>query len=113
MIQDKQITINWHVYYLKVSHDDKDIIDAFIECTKEIYEYETKLKPSRGKIHEYLAMTMDYATPGKATKLCHEDGPSWLLPLVTYVVINDKFIKRKEWDCPHRRSICTSSLLHM
>ena len=38
MIHDKQITITWHVDDLKLSHASKDIVDAFIQWTKETYE---------------------------------------------------------------------------
>ena len=37
MIRDKQMTVTWHVDELKVSHADKDIVEAFVECTKETY----------------------------------------------------------------------------
>ena len=37
MVRDKQMTINWHVDGLKVYHADKDIVDAFIQRTKETY----------------------------------------------------------------------------
>ena len=30
--------ITWHVNDLKVSHADKDIVYAFIECTNDTYE---------------------------------------------------------------------------
>ena len=30
IIRDKQMTITWHVYDLKVSHSDKDVFDDFI-----------------------------------------------------------------------------------
>ena len=45
MIHYKQMTITWHVYGLKVSRADKDIFDAFIQWSKDIYKYETKLNP--------------------------------------------------------------------
>ena len=64
MMHDKQMTITWHVDDIKVSHYDKDIVDAFIKRTKETYGDVTTLNPSRGKIHDYLAMMMDYTTPG-------------------------------------------------
>ena len=45
MINDKNITIAWHVNDLKVSHAEKDIIESFIQWTKETYEDVTKLNP--------------------------------------------------------------------
>ena len=57
------MTITWHVDYLKVYQSDKDVVDAFIELTKETYEDVTKIKPSRGKVNDYLANNLDYTTP--------------------------------------------------
>ena len=37
MIRDKQMTIIWHLYVHKVSHMDKDIIDALIQWIKDTY----------------------------------------------------------------------------
>ena len=65
MIRDKQITITWRVDDLKLSHANKDIVEAFIEWTKDTYEYLTKQNPSRVKIHDYLSVTMDYTTSGE------------------------------------------------
>ena len=59
------MTITWHVDELKVSHSDKGAVDAFIEWTKETYEYVKQIKPSRGKIHDYLSMTLDYTASGE------------------------------------------------
>ena len=64
MIHDKKNTINWHVDDLKVSRAENDIVDAFIEWTKDTYEDVTKLKPPRVKIHYYLSMTLDYTASG-------------------------------------------------
>ena len=59
MINDKQMKIPWHVDDLKVSHAENYIVDAVIEWTKKTHEYVKKLKTSRGKIHDYLSMTLD------------------------------------------------------
>ena len=63
MIRDKKITITRHFNDLKVSHSDKYIVDVLIQCSKDTYEYITKLKSSRVKIHDYLVMTLDNTTP--------------------------------------------------
>ena len=63
--RNKKITITWHVDDLKVSHSEKDVVGSFIEWTKETYEYVTKLNPSKGKIHDYVSMTLDSMTPGE------------------------------------------------
>ena len=38
MIRDKQMTVTWHVDELKVSHADKDIVDALLQYNKKTYE---------------------------------------------------------------------------
>ena len=67
MVNGKQFTVMWHVDDLKASHKDSKVIDDFIEWAKEKYEDEgiTKLKPSRGKVHDYLGITLDYSEKGK------------------------------------------------
>ena len=50
--------ITWHVNDLKVSHDNKAIVDAVIHFTKYTYEDITKINPSRGKMNYYLFMTL-------------------------------------------------------
>ena len=62
MISDKQMTINWHVDDLKISHSEKGIIYSFIQWTKDTYEYITKINTSRVKIHAYISMPMDFTT---------------------------------------------------
>ena len=54
--------ITWHVDDLKVSNEEKDIVDALIKCTNETYEDITKLNISRGKIHDYPDMPLYYTT---------------------------------------------------
>ena len=72
MIQDKQMTINWHADDLTVSHADKDIVDSFVQWTRETYEYITKLKPSICRIHYYLAMILDYTKPAEVKNYMKE-----------------------------------------
>ena len=52
---------------LKLSHEDPKIVDDFIEWAKMKYEDAeiTKMKPSRGKVHDYLGMILDYSEKGK------------------------------------------------
>ena len=54
--------ITLHADDLKVSCYEKDIVYAFMQWTKETCDDVTRLNPSRGKIHDYLAMTIDYTT---------------------------------------------------
>ena len=64
MVDGNQLTVTWHVDDLKVSHKDKKVVDDFIQWIRDCYEDVTKVKPSRGKVHDYLAMTLDYTTRG-------------------------------------------------
>jgi hypothetical protein len=66
MINGYQFTVLWHVDDLKISHKETKIVDQFVEWATKKYEDGeiTKLKPSRGKIHDYLGMTLDYTTAG-------------------------------------------------
>ena len=64
MVNRKQLTLTWHVDDLKASHVEKKVIDDFIQWIRDKYEDFTKVKPSRGKKHDYLAMLLDYSSPG-------------------------------------------------
>lgn len=70
MIEGKQMTICWHVDDLKASHVKSRIMDRIIKYLRQ--EYETifedgsgKMVVSRGKIHKYLGMTLDYSVRGQ------------------------------------------------
>ncbi len=65
MIHGKQMTVTWHVDDLKVSHADPKQVDGFIEWIKSEHGKVTAVKPSRGKVHDCLAMTLDCETPGE------------------------------------------------
>ena len=58
MIHDKTMTITGHVDDMKFSHYYKDVVEGFIQFT-------TDINPSSRKIHEYLAMTLDYTISGE------------------------------------------------
>ena len=62
IINGTQMTVIWHIDDLKISHVDSRQVDKFIEFLKDKYEDTTgKLKISRGKIHKYLGMTINYS----------------------------------------------------
>eukprot|EP00980_Cylindrotheca_fusiformis_P012362 scaffold3036_cov117-Cylindrotheca_fusiformis.AAC.1 len=64
-INGKQCTIGWHVDDLKISHVENDVIEGVYDLLNENYGKESPLTVSRGKIHEYLGMTIDYSEDGK------------------------------------------------
>ncbi len=67
IINKKQHTIVWHVDDIKSSHVDSKVNDKFEQWVKETYEEKGigKVKVTRGKIHDYLGMTLDFSTPGQ------------------------------------------------
>ena len=74
----KQLTITWHVDNIKVSCKDKLAVDEFIQLIQDECENFTKVNPSRGKIHNCLAMTLDCNDKGKVKMekcidaMCHK-----------------------------------------
>ena len=64
-VRGKQLTITWHVDDVKVSSEDKKAVDEFFQLIRDECENHTKVNPSRGKIHDYLAMTLDFNDRGK------------------------------------------------
>jgi hypothetical protein len=69
MINGKQCTIVWHVDDLKISHVESIEVTNVIEQLDSIFGNEAPLTIRRGKVHDYLGMTLDYATPGKVKVL--------------------------------------------
>jgi hypothetical protein len=70
MINGKQMTICFHVDDCKLSHVCSKVVDRMIEWLKEGYEViwedgTGKMKVSRGKVHKYLGMTLDYSVDGE------------------------------------------------
>jgi hypothetical protein len=67
MINGKQCTVAWHVDDLKISHVETTVVDEFIEMMEQEFGKEAPLSKSRGKIHDYLGMTLDFSKPGQVT----------------------------------------------
>ena len=70
MVNEKQQTLCFHVDDNKLSHVDPKVNDELIEELRLEYEsiFEDgsgKMKVSRGKVHKYLGMTLDYTVPGQ------------------------------------------------
>ena len=70
MIDGKQQTVTWHVDDLKSSHVNSEVNDKFAAWCKETYGSDDlgHVKVVRGKIHDYLAMIMDF-TQDSALKI--------------------------------------------
>jgi hypothetical protein len=65
MIDGKQCTIIWHVDDLKISHVDPEAVTCMIKLIDEEFGKEAPITVTRGKVHDYLGMTLDYSTKGK------------------------------------------------
>ena len=63
IIENKQYTILCHVDDLKTSHVDPTVVSSVISDIDA--EYGKKMTTTRGKVHKYLGMTIDYSSPGK------------------------------------------------
>ena len=70
MIEGTQMTICFHVDDCKLSHRKTKVMDNMIEFLRQEYEsiFEDgtgKMTVSRGKVHKYLGMTLDYTVRGQ------------------------------------------------
>jgi hypothetical protein len=65
MVNGKQCTIVWHMDDLKISHKDSRAVDGIIAALRTEYKKVGKMTMHRGKVHEYLGMTLDFTKPGK------------------------------------------------
>jgi hypothetical protein len=67
MIRKKQLTVSWHVDDLKISHVESEVVTEFLTWIKMKYGKIGEVKITRGKIHEYLGMKLNYTEEGKFT----------------------------------------------
>ena len=65
MVNGKQLTVLWHVDDLKISHMEKDVVSDFLAKVNGEFGKETPITVTRGKVHEYLGMTLDFSKPQK------------------------------------------------
>ena len=74
IIGGKRHTITWHVDDLKSSHEDAKVNDKFHKWLDVKYGDDKlgRVRATRGKIHNYLGMTLDYST-SKNLKLNMKD----------------------------------------
>ena len=64
-INGHQHTVTWYVDDVKASHISAEVNKEFFNRFEEKYGSDLKghMKIVNGKIHEYLAMKLDYSTP--------------------------------------------------
>jgi len=66
-VKGKQMKVSWHLDDLKVSHVNSKEIDHFLKWIQETYGSIAEVKPTCGKIHEYLGMELDFSIDGQIT----------------------------------------------
>ncbi len=72
MVHEKQQTLLWHVDDCKLSHVEYDVNSDFIAVLGGEYEsiFEDgsgKMTVTRGKVHVYLGMTLDFSVAGQVS----------------------------------------------
>ena len=65
MVNEEQLTVQFHVDYLKASHKEQKVLDGFLNNLRTEFGQEDKLAETKGLVHEYLGITIDYLLPGK------------------------------------------------
>ena len=64
-INGKQCTIVWHVDDLKILHVDPAVVTDVIKLIESEFGKEAPLTTTRGKVHDYLGMKINFEIPGK------------------------------------------------
>ena len=71
-INGKQAIIAWHVDNLKISHVDNDVLEDLISEISDEFGKEAPLTVTRGKIHNYLGMKIDFTKDGEVSFFMHD-----------------------------------------
>jgi hypothetical protein len=64
IIDGKQCTFFWHVDDLKISHVSEDVNTDIIKIINDEFGKEAPVTITRGKVHDYLGMNLDYSERG-------------------------------------------------
>ena len=62
-MDDKQLTVQVYVDNLLTLHKDQCVLDNFIRELNGVFSKEKKLEETKGDIHEYLGLTIDFLMP--------------------------------------------------
>ena len=60
MVNGEQVSVQFHVDDLKVSHKNHAVLDDFIDDLRSEFRQEDKLTENKGLVHEYLGIAIDY-----------------------------------------------------
>ena len=65
IVSRKQCTVAWYVDNIKMSHETQQVLEDLLALLNNKFGKEAPLTITRGKIHDYLGMVIDYTAPGK------------------------------------------------
>jgi hypothetical protein len=61
IVDGKQCTVVWHMDNLKILHVDPALIEGLLDLLNKQYGECAPLVTTRGKVHEYLGMTLNFS----------------------------------------------------
>jgi hypothetical protein len=64
MINGKQCTVLWHVDDLKISHVEAVVTEIISKIEAVFGSVDAPVIQTRGKVHDYLGMTIDFSKKG-------------------------------------------------
>ena len=65
MFGTDQCTIQWHVDNLKISSQNESVVESVLKKLSAVYGKVSPLTITRGKVHDYLGMCIDYSQNDK------------------------------------------------
>jgi len=65
VVKGKQLTVVWHVDDLKISHADPAVVGGLVQEFNQRYGTIKRLSETRGPMHDYLGMTLNFSLSGK------------------------------------------------
>ena len=86
MISGKQCTILWHMDELQISHEDSAVVTDIIQQLNDKYGQCTPMISTRGKIHEYLGMTIYFTNIGKVKMTMYDYVDKMISKLPTKMI---------------------------
>lgn len=99
-VNGEQLTVQFHVDDLKASHRDPQVLENLMKELGGVFRKEDELTETKGKIREYLGLTIDYSMPGNVVFTMFEylediilEAPKELLPKNCNYPCNGKFSK--------------------
>ena len=100
MVNGEKLTVQFHVDDLKASHKEQNVLDGFLNNLRTEFGQEDELVKTKGLVHEYLGITIDYSLPGKVVFTMFdfleniiEEAPNNLKKSRLYYPGNDRLFK--------------------